>query len=96
MEIELNNEIEVLEIQRTSNGKALKAGPLLVRDVRIVEPEGGSRFVTPPQRMWKGRDGKTRSTFLVEFEEPLRSAIQQAVLSAYDGGEARQEAQRDA
>jgi hypothetical protein len=60
-------------------------GPLLFRDVKLVQQEGQNAFIAPPQKEYQNREGKKVYTALVEFPKEWRDHMCIIVTAKRDG-----------
>lgn len=80
--------VEVVYFRPISNGGSLqgfaeiKVGPVIIRDVRLVQPQGKPPFASPPQREYVGKDGEKKYQKLVEWPREWDGAIIDALLDA--------------
>jgi DNA-binding cell septation regulator SpoVG len=80
--------ITVAEIRPCERGSlrafvAVRIGPLLVRDFRLIQQDGQAAWVSPPQRSWQDSSGATKYQALVDLPAEWRQALQNAVLTAW-------------
>jgi hypothetical protein len=60
-------------------------GPLLFRDVKLVQQDGKDAFIAPPQKEYQNREGKKVYTALVEFPKEWRDHICNIVMAKKNG-----------
>jgi DNA-binding cell septation regulator SpoVG len=59
-------------------------GGLKIHSCRVIQEESKAAWVSLPQQEWTGQDGKKRYSSIVEIPDPIKAAIQQAVLQAWE------------
>lgn len=85
-------QVHILSMKQATGGN-LKAfvdvqvgASLTIRGFRIVQQPGQKAGVAPPQREWMGDNGVKRYAPIVELSGTLKHAIEQAILTAWEGG----------
>jgi len=82
--------VDVFDMEQLDGKGSLKAfanvkvgKSLRVYGFRIIQQANQKAWVSPPQRSWKGDDGKTMYAPIVEVTGDLKAAIDEAVLNAW-------------
>lgn len=82
--------VSVVALRKLSQGNlkafvSVKVGPLTVHDFRVIQQPGQRAYVSVPQRSYQDAEGKTKYSPALEMPEVWKTAIQAAVLDAFDG-----------
>jgi len=59
---------------------------LIIRELKIVQQAGQQPWVAMPANAWTDAAGERRFSSLVELKGALKSAVERAVLSAWEEG----------
>ncbi len=59
-------------------------GPLIIRDVRLIQQPGQRAFVAPPQKEWTKSDGTKQYTELIGLPREWKDRILELVLPHYE------------
>ena len=54
---------------------------------RIIQQDGQSAWVSPPQESWDGADGKKKYKPLIKFPQDLMTRVSETLIKAYQEGE---------
>ena len=60
-------------------------GKLTIHSCRIIQQPNQQPWVSLPQREWTDKDGNKHFAPLIEVSDKVKSAIQEAVLSTWEG-----------
>jgi DNA-binding cell septation regulator SpoVG len=59
---------------------------LTIYGFRLIQQSGQKPWISAPQRTWTGDDGKPRYAPILELKGELKREVEQAILSAWEGG----------
>lgn len=85
----MSTDIEVLEIRLLLGNRPFKAvadvkiGDWIIRDFRIIQAEGKSAWVTPPQSSWRLGDGAMTHKTLVKLPDDIEAEVSRAILKRF-------------
>ena len=60
-------------------------GKLTIHSCRIIQQPNQQPWVSLPQREWTDKDGNKHFAPLIEVSDKVKNAIQEAVLSTWEG-----------